>query len=657
MKNFQASFLEATDFCSDFLKDTHSERRDFIEALIVQAGRELVPGCFRSYDIRIDEKYLSNAVVFYLGIKIVPLLKKFTDCPKNKPLIVGVGRAAEFARPGSMRIQQVYMNALSLAGAQVIDLGVTTTPDVYFGAAYLLDQGIHTVVNVTASHNPKKDNGIKHCIKTPKIDVSGIQERGFILSISKEQLSEIKQHVSGDSVLKKQSDAELINNLSFVQSITPIDRKMFQDLDHLSTLHHTFLVAFGILGKKTMTELCCRNGGDFKKLLAELLILDTPTSLDSSSTLKPQALIPRLKDNLLRMAHQKQGVKILEPFKNFVVILDFATGTMFRTQEIYSALGALVIPLDLERGFNPVEPHNQTHLKRALLEAKKKYPDKEVLGIAHDEDGDRLAVMRSDGVAIEGDRLLAICCRELHPGEVVVTEVKSRPEIRKFIESKKIEVLISPTGFAFIKKMAVDMEILYRQKLGKPVQMWAELSGHFGLSFDVSWFFDDAALLAVYLLSCLAKEIEQGKPPGNILIGLDDEIPRYPSSGELNIFLKTEDPCYVPSSEEKEKFVALFSEKFKNDPCVASLDHTDGVQVFFKNGGWLLIRKSNNEDKLVLIISAPTELILEQIEKYFLEKAKFLHLYPITGLVLTKEDEQGSERKMNPYLLKWLMNP
>jgi phosphomannomutase len=616
MKLFQPSLLETPDFCSHFLSLTHSERRDFFEMLIARAGQELVPGCFRSYDIRVDEKHLSNSVLFYLGLKIVPLLKKFTGCPENKPLLVGVGRAAEFARPGSLRIQQGYMNALTLAGARVIDFGVTTTPDVYFGAAYLLEEGIHAVVNVTASHNPKKDNGLKHCIKTPE---------GFILSISKEQLSEIKQHVSGVSELKEKSDAECIKNLSALQSVPPIDRKMFQDPNHLSVLHHRFLIAFGILGKDSITELCLRNGGNFKKVLAELLI-------------------PPLKKKLEGM----------EPFKNFVLVLDFATGTMFRTKEIYSALGALVIPLDLERGFNPVETQNQEHLKQALCEAKKKYPDKEVLGIAHDEDGDRLAVMRSDGVAIEGDRLLAICCQNLHPGEVVVTEVKSRPEIRKFIESKKIEVVVSPTGFAFIKKTAVDMELLARQKLGKPIQMWAELSGHFGLGFDVSWFFDDAALLAVHLLSCLSQEIERGQKPGNILIGLDEKIPRYPSSGELNIFLKTEDPHYVPSSEEKEKFVALFTEKIKNDPCITSLDHTDGVQVFFKNGGWLLIRKSNNEDKLVLVTSAPTEIILEEVEKYFLEKARPLRLPPITGLVLTPEDEQGFERKVNAYLSKHL---
>ena len=56
--------LEKPDFKDLFLSWNSSARRAFLEALIAEAGRELVPGCFRSYDIRIDEKHLSNAVVF-----------------------------------------------------------------------------------------------------------------------------------------------------------------------------------------------------------------------------------------------------------------------------------------------------------------------------------------------------------------------------------------------------------------------------------------------------------------------------------------------------------------------------------------------------------------------------------------------------------------
>ncbi|MBN2143315.1 MAG: hypothetical protein JW774_01705 [Candidatus Aureabacteria bacterium] len=658
-------------FLQEFLSLTREHQVLFLRELIRISERDIIPGSFRTYDLRIEAARLPNHVVFYLGLKAGPIFREMTLGPDGRSLMIGVGRAFEKARPGSHRIQRCYMNALALTGARVVDLGVTTTPDIYFGLAYLLHQGLHVAVNVSASHNPKKDTGLKHCIR---------DREGFIYSISSDQMSRLKNHVLPGKKEKIQSDAFLLDTDFHSLEVFSVDHQMLPDENTLSRFHHAFIVAFGLLGKKAMNEMTVRYQGDFYRVLSSLIPPE-----------KPDQLIP----GLLKWFEKPSGEirKWLElspdvsfpgacgekPLKDMVVVLDHGRGTAFRTMEIYSVLGAHVICVDEERGYNPLESGNQMHWRKAVLKAAGDFPGREVIGLAHDEDGDRLAVMRSDGINVEGDRLLVISCRQMEPSEkkpIVITEVKSRPETRKALEDSGVVPVIAPTGFAFIKETAIILEKKFREfhacsespailrlhgkeinlTTNLPVQMWAELSGHFGLSQGLSWFFDDATLMAVDLLLGLEKKIQSGTRPGRALISLDESFPRHPSSGELNIFLRTTDPEYVPTSEEKEAFVALFAELFSADPAVDHLDRTDGVQIFFKDsqgeyGGWILIRKSNNEDKLVVVSSAPTKEQLHHVEQCFLEKARALSLSPISGLVLTQEEEQGTTRKAEPYFL------
>ena len=163
--------------------------------------------------------------------------------------------------------------------------------------------------------------------------------------------------------------------------------------------------------------------------------------------------------------------------------------------------------------------------------------------------------------------------------------------------------------------------------------------------------------MAVDLLLCIRKKIISGTAAGSALIELDNSFPSYPSSNELNIFVRTQDPKYIPSSREKEKLVEKFAAFFSGHGQVSKIDKTDGIQVFFKNktsefSGWILIRKSNNEDKLVVVTSAPTQEDLDIIEKIFFETAINVKAPPITGLVLKEEDRQGEDREADPYIAR-----
>jgi phosphomannomutase len=67
---------------------------------------------------------------------------------------VAVGRDGRLSGPA---LSQALMRGLAAAGVQVIDVGMVTTPMLYFAANTLCASGIQ----VTGSHNPKDYNGFK----------------------------------------------------------------------------------------------------------------------------------------------------------------------------------------------------------------------------------------------------------------------------------------------------------------------------------------------------------------------------------------------------------------------------------------------------------------------------------------------------------------
>ncbi len=67
---------------------------------------------------------------------------------------VAVGRDGRLSGPV---LSQALMRGLVAVGIEVLDLGLTTTPQLYFAAHTLCNSGIQ----VTGSHNPKDDNGFK----------------------------------------------------------------------------------------------------------------------------------------------------------------------------------------------------------------------------------------------------------------------------------------------------------------------------------------------------------------------------------------------------------------------------------------------------------------------------------------------------------------
>lgn len=104
-------------------------------------------GAFHAYDIRgIYNVDFDKNTAYKVGYFIPKLLK--TDK-------VLVGRDC---RVSSDEIHEYLLKGITDASADVYDIGLSTTPMVYFGTA---NYGFKASVQITASHNPKEYNGMK----------------------------------------------------------------------------------------------------------------------------------------------------------------------------------------------------------------------------------------------------------------------------------------------------------------------------------------------------------------------------------------------------------------------------------------------------------------------------------------------------------------
>lgn len=119
----------------------------------ILADRNPPKDIFRAYDIRGHaEKELSDEAFEKVGYILGARLQKLFPA---KDLKVGLGRDA---RPSSPRLAAALRRGLSRHSLTLVDLGLTTTPMLYFSKyAFSLDAAFQ----VTASHNPSHDNGLK----------------------------------------------------------------------------------------------------------------------------------------------------------------------------------------------------------------------------------------------------------------------------------------------------------------------------------------------------------------------------------------------------------------------------------------------------------------------------------------------------------------
>jgi phosphomannomutase len=109
------------------------------------------PGIFKAYDMRgIYPTDLDEHDAYDIG-------RAFVVHFRPKKIAVG-----QDIRKSSASLFAAFVRGVTESGVHVIDLGLTSTPMVYFAAGTL---DVDAVVAITASHNPPQWNGMKFALR------------------------------------------------------------------------------------------------------------------------------------------------------------------------------------------------------------------------------------------------------------------------------------------------------------------------------------------------------------------------------------------------------------------------------------------------------------------------------------------------------------
>jgi phosphomannomutase len=122
------------------------------------------PEIFKAYDIRgIYPEEINEEVVYNIGRALVEYLN-------SKKIVIG-----RDIRNSSDELSETLIKGIAEGGADVIDIGIATTPMIYYASGKL---EVNAGVIITASHNPAEYNGMKLCLKgaVPIGEGSGMEE-------------------------------------------------------------------------------------------------------------------------------------------------------------------------------------------------------------------------------------------------------------------------------------------------------------------------------------------------------------------------------------------------------------------------------------------------------------------------------------------------
>ncbi len=197
----------------------------------------ITPEIFKAYDIRgIYPKEINEKAAYAIGRALV----EFT---KAKRIVVG-----RDMRVSSPSLEEALIDGIITQGADVIKIGLTTTPMLYFASGRLdVDAG----VIITASHNPSQYNGMKFCRRkaVPIGEGSGMEEiKNLVL---KNKFSKVihKGSIEEDFILEKRYRDYVITFLNkeegkkkiifdFGNGMAALDKKIYDELsDYIEPIY------------------------------------------------------------------------------------------------------------------------------------------------------------------------------------------------------------------------------------------------------------------------------------------------------------------------------------------------------------------------------------------------------------------------------------
>lgn len=264
----------------------------------------------------------------------------------------------------------------------------------------------------------------------------------------------------------------------------------------------------------------------------------------------------------------------MQPFEQRLkVVVDCANGTTYNvTPLVLSQMGCEVISLNAQpdgrfpgRPGEP-NPENLVTMSRFVRSLRAD------VGIAHDCDGDRLAVIDEKGRYVNNDTVLAFFARlllaENGPGRIMTT-VDTSSRIDKIASSSGGTVERTRLG-----KTHVPLNQENRASIRLCCEPWKII--------DPAWgFWGDA----IYAACRVVQALDRSKGTASALFR---GIPDYPQE---RFFFRCPD-------ELKDATMMRVSQTLTTERGVREISTLDGVRVNFNDDSWILIRKSGTESKI-----------------------------------------------------------
>jgi phosphomannomutase len=226
--------------------------------------------------------------------------------------------------------------------------------------------------------------------------------------------------------------------------------------------------------------------------------------------------------------------------------------------------------------------HDPDPLKEGNLDAlcKRVVEEKAVVGIAFDGDGDRVFFVDEKGVVVSCDLITALVSEVLlrrEKGLRLLYDIRCSNIVKETIESNGGVPMVGRVGHTFIKEKMRQEDIFFA----------GEYSGHF--------YFKDSAY-AENPFSVVRIVLDEIKRTGLPFSEIVAKYRKYYHSGEMNFKV-------IDKVEKINQIRAAYSN--------GALSELDGIRVDHDDW-WFLVRGSNTEPLLRIIVEAETKELLDE---------------------------------------------
>jgi phosphomannomutase/phosphoglucomutase len=277
--------------------------------------------------------------------------------------------------------------------------------------------------------------------------------------------------------------------------------------------------------------------------------------------------------------------------QQFYVVLDCGNGVgSLVVPRLLQKLGCKVTLLYCEpdgtfpgRHSEPT-PENLTALMEKVPEVGASF------GVALDGDADRAIFVDENGTYLWGDKSLSLVgsyITKKKKGGIAVTPVTTSTCFQDVIQRNTGTVVYTKVGSPIVARVMMEKHAVFG----------GEENG--GLIFPEFQYCRDAAMSLATVLEICAKE---NRPLSELIA----QIPSYE-------MVKTKVSC---PNEKKEHVMNAVAEQMKSNSEILTIDRTDGVKLFMKDG-WVLMRPSGTEPIFRVYVEAKEKSRAEQLAKVY----------------------------------------